>query len=48
MVLLMQRSASNLAGHRPIVLDSEETVDFSARKSSITKRLGISDEPGAA
>ena len=33
------------ADQRPIEHDSEETVDFSARKSSVTKRhrAGISD-----
>ncbi len=40
--------SGHLAGHRPNELDSEETVDFSAPKSSVTKRRreGISDKPG--
>jgi hypothetical protein len=36
MVDLMRRLSSHLAGRRPIKLDSEETVDFSARKSCFT------------
>lgn len=45
---LIRRVSSDLAGYRPNSLDSEETVDFSARKSSVTKRrrASIPDEYG--
>jgi hypothetical protein len=37
-VALMRRNSSQLAGHRQIEVDSDKTVDFSARKSSVAKR----------
>jgi hypothetical protein len=42
----MRRNSSQLAGHRQIEVDSDKTVDFSARKSSVAKRQreGIWDE----
>jgi len=43
----MRRLSSHLAGGRPIEPDSHKTVDFSARKSCVRKRAGISDEPGS-
>src|SRR6185369_14379707 len=43
----MGRIPGHLTGDHPIELDSEETVDFLARKSCVNKRMGISDDPGA-
>ena len=37
-VPMMRGHSGRLSGHRSIELDSDKTVDFSARKSSITKR----------
>jgi hypothetical protein len=47
MVGMMRGLLADLAGHRPNEHDSEETVDYSGRKSSVTKRYraSISDEP---
>ena len=44
-VALMRRLSSDLSGYRPIELDSEETHDFLARKTSTGKGLSISDKP---
>ena len=41
---LMRRISSRLANQRPIEGNSDKTVEFSARKSGVGKRLGISDE----
>jgi len=47
-VALMRRNSSQLAGHRQIEFDSDKTVDFSGRKSSVGKRMRIPDEPDGA
>ncbi|PYK12535.1 MAG: hypothetical protein DME65_03880 [Verrucomicrobia bacterium] len=44
-VPLMRRHSSQRSGRRPVESDSQETHEFSARKTCFTKRLGISDEP---
>jgi hypothetical protein len=45
-VQLMRRHSSHLSGDRPVERDSEKTYEFSARKSCIENRSGISDESG--
>jgi hypothetical protein len=42
----MRRLSSDLAGHRPIELDSEETVDYLGRKRRAIKGMAISDDAG--
>jgi hypothetical protein len=42
----MFHRSHDLAGRRPVELDSEETYDFSAPKTCADNRLSNSDEPG--
>ena len=43
---LMRRHSSHLSGHRPIERDSHKTVEFSARKSCVRKRMVRPDSYG--
>ena len=43
---ILRGLSSDLACHRPNERDSEKTVDFSARKSRVTKRVAISGGVG--
>jgi len=43
-VALMHRFSSQSSGHRPIERNSQERLEFSARKRRAVKGIGISDE----
>jgi hypothetical protein len=41
----MRCLSSQFGGHYSVEIDSHKTFEFSARKSCVTKRMGIRDEP---
>jgi hypothetical protein len=45
-VALIRRPSSHSSGDRLVDSDSDKTCEFSARKTCVEKRLGISDEIG--